>query len=295
MSKLESKLQFGTKPVNRDVFYSNGLDESASKIVAERRAYAIFRSTGKGQCNATKAVIESGGVRTQPYENILSGPRLVPPPSLTSVDWSSDGANDIYDAFLWKATVSFTCYSPEQFNSFDRGFFQHMNDVELELGWINGEKPITIRGKIVDFQFSVNEKLHYDCSVTFAGAAIEAAAAFDLNLKTPNDKYSVTTSTKGPVFPQSIVGFLKAQSILKFKDKKLAAGDADGDGSFGVANFNTNDTSWLFWQKQKLVYYVSLSKLIETINDNLVKTNGFEGIFKIRDHTASKIIFITSI
>jgi hypothetical protein len=280
MSKLESKLQFGTKPVNRDVFYSNGLDESASKIVAERRAYAIFRSTGKGQCNATKAVIESGGVRTQPYENILSGPRLVPPPSLTSVDWSSDGANDIYDAFLWKATVSFTCYSPEQFNSFDRGFFQHMNDVELELGWINGEKPITIRGKIVDFQFSVNEKLHYDCSVTFAGAAIEAAAAFDLNLKTPNDKYSVTTSTKGPVFPQSIVGFLKAQSILKFKDKKLAAGDADGDGSFGVANFNTNDTSWLFWQKQKLVYYVSLSKLIETINDNLVKTNGFEGIFK---------------
>lgn len=276
-----SKLQFGTKPVNRDVFYSRGLDESASKIVAERRAYAIFRSTGKGQCNATEAVIESDSVRTQPYENILRGPRLVPPPSLTSVDWSSDGANDIYDAFLWKATVSFTCYSPEQFNSFDRGFFQHMNDVELELGWINGEKPITIRGKIVDFQFSVNEKLHYDCSVTFAGAAIEAAAAFDLNLKTPNDKYSVTTSTKGPVFPQSIVGFLKAQSILKFKGKEQPeAGDADGDGSFGVANFNTNDTSWLFWQKQKLVYYVSLSKLIETINDNLVKTNGFEGIFK---------------
>ena len=274
-----SKLEFGTKPVNRDVFYSSGLGESASKIVAERRAYAIFRSTGKGQCNATEAVIESDSVRTQPYENILSGPRLVPPPSLTSVDWSSDGANDIYDAFLWKATVGFTCYSPRQFDRFDTAFFQHLNDVELTLGWINGGKPITIRGKIVDFQFSVNEKLHYDCSVTFAGAAIEAAAAFDLNLKTPNGTYSITNTNKPKIFPQSIVGFLKAQSIEKFKGKEPKAGDADGDGSFGVVNFNTNGTSWLFWQKQKLVYYVSLSKLIETIDANLVKTNGgFEGI-----------------
>lgn len=280
MSKLESKLQFGTKPVNRNVFYSSGLGESASKIVAERRAYAIFRSTGEGQCNATEAVIESDSVRTQPYENILRGPRLVPPPSLTSVDWSSDGANDIYDAFLWKATVSFTCYSPRQFDRFDTAFFQHLNDVELTLGWINGGKPITIRGKIVDFQFSVNEKLHYDCSVTFAGAAIEAAAAFDLNLKTPNGTYSITNTNKPKIFPQSIVGFLKAQSIEKFKGKEPDAGDADGDGSFGVARFKLNTTSWIFFKEDKEVYYVSLSKLIETINDNLVKLNGFEGIFK---------------
>lgn len=275
-----SKLEFGKSAVNPDVFFNNQLGQSASKIVAERRAYAIFRSTGNGQCGATKAIIESDNVRTQPYENILSGPRLIPPPSLTSVDWSSDGANDIYDAFLWKATVSFTCYSPRQFDRFDTAFFQHLNDVELTLGWINGGKPITIRGKIVDFQFSINEKLHYDCSVTFAGAAIEAAAAFDLNLKTPNNKYSITSPSDLSVFPQSIVGFLKAQSILKFKGKEPKVGDADGDGSFGVANFNTNDTSWLFWQKQKLVYYVSLSKLIETIDANLVKLNGFEGIFK---------------
>ena len=274
-----SKLEFGKSAVNPNVFYNSGLGESASKIVAERRAYAIFRSTGKGQCNATKAVIESDSVRTQPYESILSGPRLVPPPSLTSVDWSSDGANDIYDAFLWKATVSFTCYSPRQFDRFDTAFFQHLNDVELTLGWINGGKPITIRGKIVDFQFSVNEKLHYDCSVTFAGAAIEAAAAFDLNLKTPNGAYSITNTNKPKIFPQSIVGFLKAQSIEKFKGKEPKAGDADGDGSFGVARFKLNTTSWIFFKEDKEVYYVSLSKLIETINDNLVKTNGgFEGI-----------------
>lgn len=275
-----SKLEFGKSAVNPDVFFNNQLGQSASKIVAERRAYAIFRSTGNGQCGATKAIIESDNVRTQPYENILSGPRLIPPPSLTSVDWSSDGANDIYDAFLWKATVSFTCYSPRQFDRFDTAFFQHLNDVELTLGWINGGKPITIRGKIVDFQFSINEKLHYDCSVTFAGAAIEAAAAFDLNLKTPNDKHNINKNNL-ELFPQSIVGFLKAQSILNFKDEEPKAGTARGNGSFGVANFNTNDTSWLFWQKQKLVYYVSLSKLIETIDANLVKTNGgFEGISK---------------
>ena len=278
MSKLESKLEFGTEPVPADVFFNNELGQSASKIVAERRAYAIFTSTGEGVCGATAGRIESGSVRTQPYENILSGPRLVPPPSLTSIDWSSDGANDIYDGYLWKATVSFTCYSPEQFDSFDKSFFQHFNKVKLTLGWLTGNetKSVTINGTIIDYQFSINEKLHYDCSVTFTGLPIEASTAFDLNLKVSNTATQLGTLE---LKPQSIIGALKARAMTEFP-KVPDDTQAHGNKSYGVAKFKLNTTSWIFFKENKEVYYVSLSKLIETINDNLVKLNGFEGIFK---------------
>ena len=275
-----SKLEFGTEPVPADVFFNNELGQSASKIVAERRAYAIFTSTGEGVCGATAGRIERKIVTSNSYESILSGPRLVPPPSLTSIDWSSDGANDIYDGYLWKATVSFTCYSPEQFDSFDRSFFQHFNKVKLTLGWLTGNETnsVTINGTIIDYQFSINEKLHYDCSVTFTGLPIEASTAFDLNLKESN-----TTTQLGTLQlkPQSIIGALKARAMTEFSKAPSVTGQAHGDASYGVAKFKLNTTSWIFFKEDKEVYYVSLSKLIETINNNLpLGTNGFEGIFK---------------
>ncbi len=282
-----SKLEFGTEAVPEGVFFNDELGKSASKIIAERRAYAIFTSTGEGVCIATAGRIESKTlisssvvdmtVQRPSYESILSGPRLVPPPSLTSVDWSSDGANDIYDGYLWKATVSFTCYSPGQFDSFDRSFFQHFNKVKLTLGWITGNdtKSVTINGTIIDYQFSINEKLHYDCSVTFTGLPIEASSAFDLNLKKSN-----TDTELGPnLLPQSIIGSLKARAMANFSQAP-GAGLATGNGSYGVATIVTSNASWLFLQTNWEVYYVSLSKLIETINENLPKTNDFEGIFK---------------
>lgn len=275
-----SKLEFGTDAVPADVFFNDELGQSASKIVAERRAYAIFTSTGEGVCGATAGRIESRIVTSNSYESILSGPRLVPPPSLTSIDWSSDGANDIYDGYLWKATVSFTCYSPEQFDSFDRSFFQHFNKVKLTLGWLTGNETnsVTINGTIIDYQFSINEKLHYDCSVTFTGLPIEASTAFDLNLKESN-----TTTELGTLKlkPQSIIGALKARAMTEFSKPPSNTGQALGNASYGVAKFKLNTTSWIFFKEDKEVYYVSLSKLIETINNNLpIGTNGFEGIFK---------------
>jgi len=275
-----SKLEFGTEAVPADVFFNDELGQSASKIVAERRAYAIFTSTGEGVCGATAGRIESRIVTSNSYESILSGPRLVPPPSLTSIDWSSDGANDIYDGYLWKATVSFTCYSPEQFDSFDKSFFQHFNKVKLTLGWLTGNetKSVTINGTIIDYQFSINEKLHYDCSVTFTGLPIEASTAFDLNLKESN-----TTTELGTLKlkPQSIIGSLKARAMTEFPKVPDGTVQAHGNESYGVAKFKLNTTSWIFFKEDKEVYYVSLSKLIETINNNLpIGTNGFEGIFK---------------
>jgi hypothetical protein len=274
-----SKLNFGKDSVPSGVFYDDELGKSASKIVAERRAYAKFestgKSTGKGLCGAEPATIESANVSSTAYTDILSGPRLVPPPSLTSVDWSNDGANDIIDAYLWKATVNFVCYSPGQFNSFDRAFFQHFNEVKLTLGWINYGGSITITGTIVDFQFTINEKLQYECSVTFAGAALESAAAFGLNLKNENTKHKI-----GNFSPQTIVGFLKAQAIknLKGSEPDVGLGLAKGDNSYGIAKIKLSETNWLFWNKEKVVYYVSLKHLIDTINTNLPKDGNFKGI-----------------
>lgn len=270
-----SKLNFGKDSVPSEVFYDDELGKSASKIVAERRAYARFISIGKGLCDAKPATIESANVSSAAYTDILSGPRLVPPPSLTSVDWSNDGANDIIDAYLWKATVNFVCYSPEQFNSFDRAFFQHFNEVQLTLGWLNGGSSITISGTIVDFQFTINEKLQYECSTTFAGTAFESAAAFGLNLKNENTTHSVSKNNIN-IYPQSIVGALKAEALKNYSGTN--AGTAQGDGSFGVANISLNGTSWFFWQATKLVHYVSLSKLIATINENLPKNGNFKDI-----------------
>ena len=272
----DSKLNFGKDSVPSEVFYDDELGKSASKIVAERRAYAKFESTGKGLCGAERATIESANVSSAAYTDILSGPRLVPPPSLTSVDWSNDSANDIIDAYLWKATVNFVCYSPEQFDSFDRAFFQHFNEVKLTLGWINYGGSITITGTIVDFQFTINEKLQYECSVTFAGAAFESAAAFGLNVKDENETDSIQNKNEIKFFPQSIVGVLKAQALQNHPT--TGPGTAKGDGSFGVANISLNSASWLFWQKNKLVHYVSLSKLIATINKNLPENSNFKGI-----------------
>lgn len=280
-------LSFGNAAVPSGVFSDSRLTSSTSSFIAERRAYATFTYTGKGMCDndPDPASIESGVQNS--YVGMLTGPRLVPPPSLTSVDWSSDGANDIYDGYLWKATVNFTCYSFSQFNTYDTKFFQHFNKVSLTLGWIVGgvvETGITINGTIVDFQFSVNEKGHYDCSVTFSGVALEASAAFDLNLLTANTDISRIMGAQRQLgFPQSIVGYLKAKAMYDHKNTVVPAGNrstfnAVGDSNFGKAMFTLNTTSWMFWNATQEVYYVSLAKLIQTINTHIPRKNGFEGI-----------------
>lgn len=279
--------EFGKNAIPDGVFTKTGLSESASSIIAERRAYAKFTYKGTGLCPSKEknpdVTIESG-VTDLKYERILSGPRLVPPPSLTSVDWSSDGANDIYDGYLWKATVNFTCYSPSQFNNLDTKFFQHFNDVSLTLGWITGgdTNSVTVNGVIVDFQFSMNEKGHYDCSVTFAGSAIQSSAAFDLNLLNPNTVYAyekvLPDGRTVKRFPQSIVGYLKAFAQEVYSNVPFGAKEGMGGDDFGRAKFILNTSSWLFWSATKDVHYVSLTKLIETINANIPKKRGFQGI-----------------
>lgn len=362
----ELKIEIGKKTVNPNVFKksSKAFDAGnpiAAKYVAERRAYAILRATGNGVCGAGEEKIESEKVSTSPYESILStgtngtSPRLVPPPSLTSVDWSSDGANDIVDAYLWKATVSFTCYSPEDFAKLDTSFFRHLNEVELTLGWLSSAKTnssVKIYGNIVDYQFSINEKLHYDCSVTFAGAHIQSAAAFNTAAKSGGStklKFGQTEkNTAGfEIVPQSIVGILRAEAENLFgvtiseneananntspqatqENYNVAASmgmymptnpatstsgtglgpvaqqaqpttstdsqtTTTGNGeqirnnnSFAKAKITIPDSSWITYipfvddVQEKEFFYVSLTKLIETINDNISIKDNFEGFF----------------
>lgn len=321
----ESKIEIGKKTVNPNVFKKpdttfDAGNPTAAQYVAERRAYAILRATGNGVCGAGEEKIESEKVSTSPYESILSGPRLVPPPSLTSVDWSTDAANDIIDAYLWKATVSFTCYSPEDFAKLDTSFFRHLNQVELTLGWLSSKEnsSVKIYGNIVDYQFSINEKLHYDCSVTFAGAHIQSAAAFNTAAKSPGNtklKFGQTDNTAGfEIVPQSIVGILRAEAEALFgvtipeneananntsqqttstnsqttttsngEITGKGGGLAQGNGSFSKATITIPDSSWITYipftsgVQEKEFFYVSLTKLIQTINDNISTNDNFKG------------------
>lgn len=350
----ESKIEIGKKTVNPNVFKKpdttfDAGNPTAAQYVAERRAYAIFRATGNGVCGAGTERIESENVSTSPYESILSGPRLVPPPSLTSVDWSTDGANDIVDAYLWKATVSFTCYSPEDFAKLDTSFFRHLNQVELTLGWLSSGKTnssVKIFGNIVDYQFSINEKLHYDCSVTFAGAHIQSAAAFNTAAKSGGSnrlKFGQTEDNTGgfEIIPQSIVGILRAEAEALFgvtipeneananntspqtttptspatstsgtglgnaaqqaqpttstnsqttttsngEITDEGGGFAQGNASFSKATITIPDSSWITYipftseVQEKEFFYVSLTKLIGTINKNISINDTFEGFF----------------
>jgi len=298
----ESKIEIGATSVSDNVFKKSDGDFS-NTFKAERRAYAIFRATGKGVCGKGTAgthQIESLQVSTSNYESIIGGTRKVPKPSLTSVDWSTDGANDVIDAYLWKATVSFTCYSAEDFGELDDSFFRHLNEVELTLGWINSGNPVTVYGNIVDYQFSINEKLHYDCSVTFAGAHIQSAAAFNTAAKksgTQKIKYGQTKSKDSPLTgelgtfePRSIVGILRAQaeevsfSFSEAFDAFVGSGAAGGDKNFAKAKITIPDTSWVTYipfvddVQQVLFTYVSLTKLIESINENVKNDEeNFEG------------------
>lgn len=339
----ESKIEIGKKTVNENVFKKSSEvfdagNPDAAQYVAERRAYAILRATGNGVCGAGEEKIESEKVSTSPYESILStgtngtSPRLVPPPSLTSVDWSSDGANDIVDAYLWKATVSFTCYSPEDFAKLDTSFFRHLNQVELTLGWLSSKEnsSVKIYGNIVDYQFSINEKLHYDCSVTFAGAHIQSAAAFNTVAKSGSSyklKFGQTeNNTAGfEITPQSIVGILRAEAEHLFgvtipeneattnntspqtntqgqgqgqgqgqsegtvksggEITDEGGGYAQGNASFSKATITIPDSSWITYipftseVQEKEFFYVSLTKLIGTINKNISINDTFEGFF----------------
>jgi uncharacterized protein (UPF0335 family) len=307
----ESKLGIGKDTIPSEVFYNNKLLESDNTFVTGRRAYAILTSNGRGLCGAKKATLESPNVRIQSYESILSGPRLVPPPSLTSVDFSSDGANDIIDAYLWKATVNFTCYSPEQFEDLDRAFFQHFNEVVLTLGWENGNSSVSIAGKIVDYQFTINEKLQFDCSVTFAGSHIESAAGlsnvldYSSQANAGKRDSSQATETKIDFTPNSLSGVLTLNADLAFiNDNALTEPSGIGNDKYGIIKVkNSDNDDWIpdfIYTKRELIYYASLSEIVRIINNLIVNlinssTNSTAGYFEgfnyfLNEETKGKLL-----
>ncbi|NDC23195.1 MAG: M23 family metallopeptidase [Proteobacteria bacterium] len=288
MAKLEANTltEFGENAVPKEIFYNSDLSKSASKIVAERRAYVKFKSTGKGVCGAVEATIESAGVSNSPYTDILSGPRLVPPPSISSVDWNTSGANDISDAYLWKATVNFVCYSPEQFESFDRAFFRHFSEVEITFGWLNNPDvgSITISGTIIDYQFTINEKLQYDCSVTVSGKHVASSAGLSYGGESWDSNYIRNLKDKKQIKNVSFGGALKLQAEGMFGGKHAADGKAKASSPTGqfiemVVKDNSGFQSWvpdIINYPEKYIYFVSITHLINVLNKKYKKDN-FDG------------------
>lgn len=194
---------------------------------------------------------------------------------------------------MFDATVNFICYSPEQFNGFDGAFFRLGNDCKLIIGYVGGTS-LTTFGKIKDFSFTVNEKLHYDCSVTFTGAAGEVAAAFGLTNKAENTLSYEKTDDNGKkitITPQSIVGIFRATAQHAFPNPP-PVGTANGDSAagYGVATWGIGkiQSAWFFgtFQDEKTIYYISLKQLVAYINQQIPKSRGFQGI-SIRSYDAT--------
>lgn len=276
-----SKLEFGKDAVPAGIFTNSNLSTSANPFIASRRAYAKLTCIN-GLCGHGGQTIESGIGGS--YESILStGGRKVPPPSLTSVDFSNDGANNIYDAYLWKATVNFTCYSPEQFENLDTSFFRHFNVVVLTLGWINGVGSTSVEGLITDYQFTINEKLHFDCSVTFAGKhGIAAAVPTVLNAGQSGDAEKKSGEKK---FKPSSLGSVFEANAVKLLEGKLIEGTAIAEGGYGGIKLKgTNDnTSFIhslipdvIYTPRLEVYYASLELIIKRLNE-LMNIGGTAG------------------
>jgi len=289
---MASKLEFGKDAVPGGIFTNPNLSTSADLFIASRRAYAKLTCIG-GLCGHGGQSIESGigPLGGGSYESILrlsTGGRKVPPPSLTSVDFSNDGANNIYDAYLWKATVNFTCYSSEQFENLDTSFFRHFNVVVLTLGWINGVGSTSVQGLITDYQFTINEKLHFDCSVTFAGKhGIAAAIPTATNTGQPGD--AIKKSGIKEFKPSSLGPALEANAIRWLgvpKVEGVAIHYSSGYGAIKVKGAVEGKTSiihafipdFIYTPRQE-IYYASLGLIIQRIN-TLMKTGlfGYEGI-----------------
>ena len=177
------------------------------------------------------------------------------------------------------------CYSPQQFEILDNAFFRHFNDVTITLGWINNPSAgsTTINGVIIDYNFSINEKLQYNCSVIVSGKHTISATGLSSAVSWKSQKIYRDENTKKEYQKTSFGGHFKADAEGYFKDNKPKAGKAlsTDKGNFLSICTKENKGYQAFIPDfinfpENYLYYVSLSKIIETINSKYVADN-FEG------------------
>ena len=227
-------------------------------------------------------------------------------PILKSVDFQSDGGQNIEDATLWTVKVEFDVFTIDQLNRAEAAFMRIQNEVEIDFGW-RGESSSanrgTLTGTVFNFGFSANLDGSFSCNFDmvgenklFAGESLEGVPDV-----TPED---VANDTVEQV---ALPGLIDSINKRHKKNFAIASGEeftadnaqagtitlAEGDSNYALANipaaatpgllsFLSSDTEDLF------VPYVTLGELVRQTNELMKDADG-ESAYTIKCDSTTTI------
>ena len=227
-------------------------------------------------------------------------------PILKSVDFQSDGGQNIEDATLWTVKVEFDVFTIDQLNRAEAAFMRIQNEVEIDFGW-RGESSSansgTLTGTVFNFGFSANQDGSFSCNFDmvgenklFAGESLEGVPDV-----TPEDVANDTAEQVAlPGLIDSINKRHKKNFAIASGEEFTAANAAAGtitlapsDSNYALANVPAAATpgilSFLFSDTDDLfVPYVTLGELVRQTNELMKDADG-ESAYTIKCDSTTTI------
>jgi hypothetical protein len=227
-------------------------------------------------------------------------------PILKSVDFQSDGGQNIEDATLWTVKVEFDVFTIDQLNRAEAAFMRIQNEVKIDFGW-RGESSSansgTLTGTVFNFGFSANQDGSFSCNFDmvgenklFAGESLEGVP----DVTTEDVANDTDEQVALPGLIDSINKRHKKNFAIasgeEFTADNAAAGTitlAPSDSNYALANvpaaatpgllsFLSSDTEDLF------VPYVTLGELVRQTNE-LMKDEAGESAYTIKCDSTTTI------
>lgn len=286
-------------------------DEDFKKWNYKKYCYVSATGTGVNKSKticAGKMTIGDGSINEQAgldlYEDEGGIRRNLP--ILKSVDFQSDGGQNIEDATLWTVKVEFDVFTIDQLNRAEAAFMRIQNEVEIDFGW-RGESSSanrgTLTGTVFNFGFSANQDGSFSCNFDmvgenklFAGESLEGVPDV-----TPEDVANDTVEQVAlPGLIDSINKRHKKNFAIASGEEFTAANAAAGtitlapsDSNYALANVPAAATpgilSFLFSDTDDLfVPYVTLGELVRQTNE-LMKDEAGESAYTIKCDSTTTI------
>ena len=286
-------------------------DEDFKKWNYKKYCYVSATGTGVNKSKticAGKMTIGDGSINEQAgldlYEDEGGIRRNLP--ILKSVDFQSDGGQNIEDATLWTVKVEFDVFTIDQLNRAEAAFMRIQNEVKIDFGW-RGESSSansgTLTGTVFNFGFSANQDGSFSCNFDmvgenklFAGESLEGVPDV-----TPEDVANDTVEQVAlPGLIDSINKRHKKNFAIASGEEFTAANAAAGtitlapsDSNYALANvpaaatpgllsFLSSDTEDLF------VPYVTLGELVRQTNELMKDADG-ESAYTIKCDSTTTI------
>ena len=286
-------------------------DEDFKKWNYKKYCYVSATGTGVNKSKticAGKMTIGDGSINEQAgldlYEDEGGIRRNLP--ILKSVDFQSDGGQNIEDATLWSVKVDFDVFTIDQLNRAEAAFMRIQNEVEIDFGWRDESSSAnsgTLTGTVFNFGFSANQDGSFSCNFDmvgenklFAGESLEGVPDV-----TPEDVANDTVEQVAlPGLIDSINKRHKKNFAIASGEEFTAANAAAGtitlapsDSNYALANVPAAATpgilSFLFSDTDDLfVPYVTLGELVRQTNE-LMKDEAGESAYTIKCDSTTTI------